>query len=277
MILHLLFFNPITNYQIELKKTKPKISFFNLHASLYSSSSNVDSEGIGSMSKRNIDIESCETVDMSEKTHNETDKKLKVENTEKSEGISSENNSNKTIVEKNNTEYILVKEKIDLDDASSQKLAFSREVSVSESTTDGVESHEIEGIRDDDSSTTSSNAPAESIGDETSDNHESELNNENENHERIGNNDAINGSETNDENQDNDVENNTIDNNESNDNEVTNRNNNARNRWIQINQQFQILVTLVTLVFSILIFCILVCWVIFTSAYVMSMELVSFF
>lgn len=50
------------------------------------------------------------------------------------------------------------------------------------------------------------------------------------------------------------------------------RNGQARTRWIRINQRFQILLTLVTLFFSILLFCILVCWVVFTSAFVMSID-----
>lgn len=46
----------------------------------------------------------------------------------------------------------------------------------------------------------------------------------------------------------------------------------ARNRWLRINQRFQMLLTLVTLFFSILLFCTLVCWVVFTSAFVMSID-----
>jgi len=53
------------------------------------------------------------------------------------------------------------------------------------------------------------------------------------------------------------------------------RNGQARTRWIRINQRFQMLLTLVTLFFSILLFCILVCWVVFTSAFVMSIDHVS--
>jgi hypothetical protein len=46
----------------------------------------------------------------------------------------------------------------------------------------------------------------------------------------------------------------------------------ARARWININRRFQIVITIVALIFSLLLFAILVCWVVLTSSYVMSMD-----
>ena len=46
----------------------------------------------------------------------------------------------------------------------------------------------------------------------------------------------------------------------------------ARTRWIRINRRFQLIITVVALIFSLLLFGILVCWVVFTSAYVVSID-----
>jgi hypothetical protein len=46
----------------------------------------------------------------------------------------------------------------------------------------------------------------------------------------------------------------------------------ARARWIRINRRFQLVITIVALVFSLLLFAILVCWVVLTSAYVVSID-----
>lgn len=46
----------------------------------------------------------------------------------------------------------------------------------------------------------------------------------------------------------------------------------ARNRWIIINRHFQYVITSVALVFSLLLFAILVCWVILTTSYVISID-----
>lgn len=46
----------------------------------------------------------------------------------------------------------------------------------------------------------------------------------------------------------------------------------ARARWIRINRRFQLVITVVALVFSLLLFAILVCWVVLTSAYVVSID-----
>jgi len=46
----------------------------------------------------------------------------------------------------------------------------------------------------------------------------------------------------------------------------------ARMRWIRINSRFQLVITIVALLFSLLLFAILICWVVLTSAYVMSFE-----
>ena len=50
----------------------------------------------------------------------------------------------------------------------------------------------------------------------------------------------------------------------------------ARSRWMSINRRFQLIITFVALLFSLLLFSILVCWVVLTSAYVVSIEKVSF-
>lgn len=46
----------------------------------------------------------------------------------------------------------------------------------------------------------------------------------------------------------------------------------ARIRWIRINRRFQLVITFVALLFSALLFAILICWVSLTSAYVMSLR-----
>lgn len=46
----------------------------------------------------------------------------------------------------------------------------------------------------------------------------------------------------------------------------------ARIRWIQINRRFQFVITAVALLFSLLLFGILICWVILTTAYVVSLD-----
>lgn len=46
----------------------------------------------------------------------------------------------------------------------------------------------------------------------------------------------------------------------------------ARSRWIQINRRFQFVITAVALLFSLLLFGILICWVVLTSAYVVSFD-----
>jgi hypothetical protein len=46
----------------------------------------------------------------------------------------------------------------------------------------------------------------------------------------------------------------------------------ARIRWIQINRRFQLVITIVALLFSLLLFAILICWVVLTSAYVVSFD-----
>mmetsp|Transcript_17954 Transcript_17954/g.48788 ORF Transcript_17954/g.48788 Transcript_17954/m.48788 type:complete len:912 (+) Transcript_17954:166-2901(+) len=46
----------------------------------------------------------------------------------------------------------------------------------------------------------------------------------------------------------------------------------ARIRWIQINRRFQFVITVVALIFSLLLFAILICWVIFTSSYVLAFD-----
>ena len=46
----------------------------------------------------------------------------------------------------------------------------------------------------------------------------------------------------------------------------------ARARWIQINRRFQFVITAVALLFSLLLFGILICWVVLTSAYVVSFD-----
>ena len=49
----------------------------------------------------------------------------------------------------------------------------------------------------------------------------------------------------------------------------------ARRNWILINQRFQIIVFVVSFLFSLLLFAIIVCWVVLISAYVVSIEKVS--
>eukprot|EP00538_Stauroneis_constricta_P000461 CAMPEP_0119571712 /NCGR_PEP_ID=MMETSP1352-20130426/44258_1 /TAXON_ID=265584 /ORGANISM="Stauroneis constricta, Strain CCMP1120" /LENGTH=902 /DNA_ID=CAMNT_0007621395 /DNA_START=192 /DNA_END=2900 /DNA_ORIENTATION=- len=49
-------------------------------------------------------------------------------------------------------------------------------------------------------------------------------------------------------------------------------NRDARARWISINRRFQLVITVVALLFSLLLFAILVCWVVLTSAYVVSID-----
>ena len=46
----------------------------------------------------------------------------------------------------------------------------------------------------------------------------------------------------------------------------------ARQRWYQLNRRFQYTIAIVALLFSLLLFTILVCWVVLTSAYVVSIE-----
>jgi len=46
----------------------------------------------------------------------------------------------------------------------------------------------------------------------------------------------------------------------------------ARNRWITINRRFQYVITMVALIFSLLLFAILLCWVVLTSSYVISID-----
>ena len=46
----------------------------------------------------------------------------------------------------------------------------------------------------------------------------------------------------------------------------------ARARWIAINHRFQMIITVVAIIFSLLLFSILVCWVVLTSAYVVSID-----
>mmetsp|Transcript_30086 Transcript_30086/g.44590 ORF Transcript_30086/g.44590 Transcript_30086/m.44590 type:complete len:602 (-) Transcript_30086:262-2067(-) len=60
----------------------------------------------------------------------------------------------------------------------------------------------------------------------------------------------------------------------SNSNEENNMNEimTARSRWIRANQRFQVVITFVALIFSLLLFAILVCWVVLTSSYIISMD-----
>jgi Ring finger domain len=46
----------------------------------------------------------------------------------------------------------------------------------------------------------------------------------------------------------------------------------ARLRWIRINRRFQIVITTVALIFSVVLFAILLCWVVLTSTYVVSLD-----
>lgn len=46
----------------------------------------------------------------------------------------------------------------------------------------------------------------------------------------------------------------------------------ARTRWIQINKCFQVLMFLVALIFSLLLFCIMICWVLYAFSYLISYD-----
>ena len=46
----------------------------------------------------------------------------------------------------------------------------------------------------------------------------------------------------------------------------------ARARWVQINQRFQLMVTVVAILFSLLLFSILISWIVLTSAYVVTFD-----
>jgi len=46
----------------------------------------------------------------------------------------------------------------------------------------------------------------------------------------------------------------------------------ARRRWVRINQRFQVLITAVALIFSLILFAVLVCWIVLTSSYVVSID-----
>ena len=46
----------------------------------------------------------------------------------------------------------------------------------------------------------------------------------------------------------------------------------ARNRWIGINRRFQYVITIVALIFSLLLFAILLCWVVLTTSFVISID-----
>lgn len=46
----------------------------------------------------------------------------------------------------------------------------------------------------------------------------------------------------------------------------------ARNRWYLLNRRFHACITIVAFLFSLLLFAVLICWVVFTSAYVISRE-----
>ncbi|KAL7576391.1 hypothetical protein ACA910_018198 [Epithemia clementina (nom. ined.)] len=46
----------------------------------------------------------------------------------------------------------------------------------------------------------------------------------------------------------------------------------ARMRWIRINRRFQFVITVVALIFSLLLFAILICWVVLTSAFVLAFD-----
>ena len=54
--------------------------------------------------------------------------------------------------------------------------------------------------------------------------------------------------------------------------QVTDAERMARIRWIRINRRFQFVITVVALVFSLLLFAILICWVVLTSAYFLSFD-----
>ena len=49
----------------------------------------------------------------------------------------------------------------------------------------------------------------------------------------------------------------------------------ARARWIRINRRFQFIMTSVAVLFSLLLFCVLIAWVLLTSTYVLSHNKVS--
>jgi hypothetical protein len=59
---------------------------------------------------------------------------------------------------------------------------------------------------------------------------------------------------------------------ERNDDENSHSVDEARARWIAINRRFQMIITVVAIMFSLLLFAILVCWVVLTSAYVVSID-----
>jgi hypothetical protein len=59
--------------------------------------------------------------------------------------------------------------------------------------------------------------------------------------------------------------------------ETDDPNRRARSRWIRINRRFQFTINLVALLFSLLLFTILVCWVLLITAYVISLEKVLSF
>ena len=46
----------------------------------------------------------------------------------------------------------------------------------------------------------------------------------------------------------------------------------ARRRWVRINQRFQVLITFVALIFSLILFAVLVTWIVMTSSYVVSID-----
>jgi hypothetical protein len=50
----------------------------------------------------------------------------------------------------------------------------------------------------------------------------------------------------------------------------TDAQNQARARWLSINRQFQVVITVVALIFSLLLFCILICWIVLLTAFVAS-------
>jgi len=54
--------------------------------------------------------------------------------------------------------------------------------------------------------------------------------------------------------------------------DIEDPNREARRNWIRINQRFQIVVTIVSFLMSIVLFAIMVCWVVLTSAYVISID-----
>mmetsp|Transcript_18326 Transcript_18326/g.27144 ORF Transcript_18326/g.27144 Transcript_18326/m.27144 type:complete len:659 (-) Transcript_18326:86-2062(-) len=46
----------------------------------------------------------------------------------------------------------------------------------------------------------------------------------------------------------------------------------ARNRWYNLNRRFHVCITVVAFIFSLLLFAVLICWVVFTSAYFISLD-----